>query len=71
MKYEYITLVLTGGDRHISIHDINDINEYYKDGWEFVDSVAQTTSAAKGEGYGSLTCYGSVLFTLRKEILTL
>lgn len=71
MRYEYITLVLKGGDAPLSSYNIDNINEYYKDGWEFVNSVAQTTATAKGDGYGVTTSYGSILFTLRKEIATL
>lgn len=67
MKYEYTSIVLGVSERSsIDNSDLSPLNDYYDEGWEFVDSVAQVV--AYGAGSLSGTRYAPVVFTLRKKL---
>jgi hypothetical protein len=58
MKFIYKTI------RIESSKDLDNLNNLYDEGWEFVDSVAQIISSAGGGGAASI---GYIYFTLRKQ----
>ena len=64
MNFEYISIIVTGGECYSLVkNDLKELNSYYQNGWEFVNSVAQVVS------YGASGCrYAPIIFTLRKEI---
>lgn len=67
MKYEYTSIVLGVSERSgIDNSDLNPLNDYYIEGWELVDSVAQVV--AYGAGSLSGTKYAPIVFTLRKSM---
>lgn len=63
MKYEYKSVLLENyvnecfDEKHCDI-----LNDYFKLGWEYVDSISQTI--AQGS---DLTEYGAVIVILKKE----
>lgn len=71
MKYTYTTICLQNDSYPLKQSDLHSLNKHYEDGWEYVDSITQHCSVAKGDGYGAKSVYGSVLVTLRKEIVEL
>ena len=71
MAYEYKSLIL--GERKECLYqsDVNELNNLYEEGWEYVDAVSQSTSISKGDGYGSPSTFGAVMVTVRREKATL
>ena len=55
MPYEFISIALPKdiGDR-MHQAECDELNRYFRDGWEFVDSVCQTVSASAGRFYGAV-----------------
>lgn len=67
MKYEYTSIVLGTSERSgIDNSDLNPLNEYYMEGWEFVDSIPQVVSYGAGSVSGNR--FAPIVFTLRKPI---
>jgi len=63
--------MLGSREKALYSHDVDDLNEMYDEGWEFVDSIAQPCATAKGDGYGQVSVYGPVLITVRRQKHTL
>lgn len=59
MKYEYKTLSLR------TLEDRQELNRYYSEGWQFVNSVAANIT---GKGTSSAAETAHVYFTIRKKL---
>ena len=66
MKYQYISIVLGTERSGMDNSDLNELNNYYDEGWEFVDSAPQVV--AYGAGSLSGTKFAPIVFTIRKLI---
>ena len=64
MEYEYKSLTLSGGgyDARVTSRDSEELNNWFDSGWEYVDSVCQSSSTGT-----SSERYGSVLVIIRKS----
>lgn len=48
MEYEYQSILLTTSKR-LNKEDNNKLNDYFKQGWEYVDSISQSLSTPNKE----------------------
>ena len=63
-EYEYKSVVLTSDvNTRISNTHSDDLNSYFSEGWEYVDSICQSFSIAH-EGFKG---YGSVMVVLQRK----
>ena len=63
-EYEYKSVVLTSDvNTRISNKHCDDLNSYFSEGWEYVDSICQSFSIAH-EGFKG---YGSVMVVLKRK----
>ncbi|MGD0581560.1 MAG: hypothetical protein ABR974_01290 [Bacteroidales bacterium] len=62
MKYEFMSIALTKDVTDwMKQADCDELNKYFSDGWEFVDSICQAVSASAGR------CHGAVIVILKRE----
>lgn len=67
--YKYEIVVIEGGEYPSVDDDFEELRKLYKEGWEFVDSIAQVVSTAVASGsYTTSDSSGPIIFTLRKKI---
>jgi hypothetical protein len=67
--YKYAIVVIEGGKYPSVDDDFEELRSFYKEGWEFVDSVAQSVSVSVTAGsYTTARSSGPIIFTLRKKI---
>ena len=65
MKYEYKSIVLSANVSNMLAEKHNQVlNDYFQDGWEYVDSICQSFSTANSGHKG----YGSVLVIFKKSV---
>ena len=60
MEYEYKSILLTKGDNELSPSHSESLNQFFEEGWEYVDNVAQTVS-------GHYTYLGPIMIILKKK----
>ena len=65
MKYEYESIVLSANvSKMLTEGNSQVLNDYFQQGWEYVDSICQSFSTANNGFKG----YGSVLVILKKSV---
>ena len=65
MEYEYQSVVLSANvSKQLSESHSEMLNDYFSNGWEYVDSIAQSFSTSNTGHKG----YGAVLVILKKKI---
>lgn len=64
MDYEYKSILLDGDDSPLKDRHCTILNDYFKKGWEYVNSISQCITS-HGSAYSKY--YGSVIIILRKK----
>jgi hypothetical protein len=66
MEYEFKSIVLIANvNKMLSETHSQTLNDYFSDGWEYVDSICQSFSISN-DGFKG---YGSVIVVLKKKIV--
>jgi hypothetical protein len=63
MEYEYKSILVTG-NTELSPRNISGINDYFENGWEYVDSIVQTVAISASY---SRNAFGSIVVILKKK----
>lgn len=63
MNYEYQSIFLSPEDEELTKEHSEKLNEYFNNGWEYVQSICQTVAS-------SSTYRGATIVILRKEKIT-
>lgn len=67
MEYEYKSVILVPENDEMSTTHSSRLNDYFNQGWEYVDSIKQVISS----GSQSYTRRGTVMIILKKKTETL
>jgi len=62
MEYEYRSIVISSGGYDSRITSTKDLQDWFDNGWEYVDSISQHVATGS-----SGNRYGSVLVIIRKS----
>lgn len=67
--YEFKSIMLNETGQRLSMDDLSNLNKYFDDGWEYVDSISQSASVSiAGSTYNSYDIAGKVAVVLKRKV---